>query len=159
MFFSSSNNACASALASSVLPTPVGPRNRKEPVSYTHLEQQELEAFCSEKEKEIREKNGILNECQQNYHAGKSRLDSLVNITERYEGYGSSIRRVMEKKSQMPGIVGVVADLLHVEKKYEVAMETALGGRIQNIVTDTESTAKQLVCLLYTSFLPRRIRK
>lgn len=118
-------------------------------------EQQELEAFCSEKEKEIREKNGILNECQQNYHAGKSRLDSLVNITERYEGYGSSIRRVMEKKSQMPGIVGVVADLLHVEKKYEVAMETALGGRIQNIVTDTESTAKQLVEYLKKNKLGR----
>ena len=32
MFFSSSNRACASALASSVLPTPVGPRNRKEPM-------------------------------------------------------------------------------------------------------------------------------
>ncbi|WP_434311590.1 chromosome segregation protein SMC [Hominifimenecus sp. rT4P-3] len=118
-------------------------------------EQQKLETFCAEQEKAIRQKRIALNECQQNYHAGKSRLDSLINITERYEGYGNSIRRVMEKKNQVPGIVGVVADLFHVEKKFEVAMETALGGRIQNIVTDTEETAKQLVEYLKKNKLGR----
>lgn len=51
----------------------------------------------------------------------------------------------MERKKDTPGIVGVVADLIHVEKKYETAMETALGGRIQNIVTKDEATAKGLI--------------
>ena len=79
------------------------------------------------------------------YHREASRLESLKNITERYDGYGSSIRRVMEQKDRRPGIHGVVADLIKTEKKYETAIETALGGSIQNIVTDNEQTAKRLI--------------
>ena len=53
MFFSSSNSACASALASSVLPTPVGPRNRKEPMGRfsslmpARLRRMASETFCT----------------------------------------------------------------------------------------------------------------
>ncbi len=79
------------------------------------------------------------------YHREESRLESLVNLTERYEGYGNSIRRVMEQRKKMPGILGVVADLIQVNKDYEIAIETALGGSIQNIVTDNEQTAKQMI--------------
>ena len=82
------------------------------------------------------------------YHREASRLESLKNITERYDGYGNSIRRVMEKKAQVPGILGVVADLVKVSKEYEIAIETALGGSIQNIVTDNENTAKQMITYL-----------
>ena len=82
---------------------------------------------------------------QVEYHREASRLESLKNIAERYDGYGSSIRRVMEQKDRVPGIHGVVADLIKTEKKYETAVETALGGNIQNIVTDTEETAKQMI--------------
>jgi len=79
------------------------------------------------------------------YHREASRLESLRNITERYEGYGNSIRRVMEQKEKNKGIKGVVADLIKVPAKYETAIETALGGNIQNIVTDNESTAKYMI--------------
>ena len=79
------------------------------------------------------------------YHREASRLESLKNITERYDGYGNSIRRVMEQKKNVSGIKGVVADLLKVEKNYETAIETALGGGIQNIVTDNENTAKGMI--------------
>ena len=82
------------------------------------------------------------------YHREASRLESLKNITERYDGYGNSIRRVMEQKSREPGIKGVVADIIHVQKDYEVAIETALGGSIQNIVTDNEQTAKRMIGFL-----------
>lgn len=51
----------------------------------------------------------------------------------------------MELKENKKGIIGVVADIIKVEKKYEVAIETALGGNIQNIVTDTETTAKEII--------------
>ena len=74
-----------------------------------------------------------------------SRRDTLENLAERYEGYNGSVRRVMEQKDRMPGIRGVVADLISSEKRYETAIETALGGRIQNVVTDTEETAKKLI--------------
>jgi chromosome segregation protein len=89
--------------------------------------------------------NNEYNELQARYLGEKSRLDSLMNLTERYEGYGISIKKVMERKPQMPGIIGVVADIIKVDKTYETAIETALGGTIQNIVTDNEATAKGLI--------------
>ncbi|MGN0466699.1 MAG: chromosome segregation protein SMC [Lachnospiraceae bacterium] len=75
----------------------------------------------------------------------QSKLETLKNMTERYEGYGNSIRRVMEKKTEIPGIIGVVADIIQVDAKYEIAIEIALGGSIQNIVTDNEETAKEMI--------------
>lgn len=92
--------------------------------------------------------NTVIDKQQQQYHREKSRLESLVNITERYDGYGNSIRRIMELKEKNPGILGVIADIIKVEKQYETAIETALGGTIQNIVTDNEGTAKELIAYL-----------
>lgn len=80
--------------------------------------------------------------------ATRSKMEALRNITERYDGYGNSIRRVMEQKKNNPGIIGVVADIIDVDKKFEVAVETALGGSIQNIVTEDDSTAKKIIQFL-----------
>ena len=77
-----------------------------------------------------------------------ARYDSLKNLAERYEGFGESIRAVMREKQRIGGIRGVVADLIKTDKQYETAVETALGGRIQNIVTDTEKNAKDSVAYL-----------
>ena len=101
---------------------------------------------------EIQEKLSLANQQfeskQVEYHREASRLESLRNITERYDGYGNSIRRVMEQREKEKGIHGVVADLIKTEKKYEVAVETALGGNIQNIVTEDEETAKRMITYL-----------
>ena len=94
---------------------------------------------------ELKKQNSQMEIGQSAYHREASRLESLKNITERYDGYGNSIRRVMEQKDRVPGIKGVVADLIQVNKEYEIAIETALGGSIQNIVTDNEQTAKQMI--------------
>lgn len=85
---------------------------------------------------------------QQKFHMANSRLNSLKDMTERYEGFGQSIRRVMEQKDKHRGIIGVVADIIRVDKEYEIAIETALGGSIQNIVTDDEQTAKEMIQFL-----------
>ena len=79
------------------------------------------------------------------YHRDSSRLESLRAMTEHYDGYGNGIRKIMESRSRNPGIRGVVADLISAPKKYETAIETALGGSIRNIVTDNEATAKYLI--------------
>ena len=81
----------------------------------------------------------------------RAKLSSLKNMTERYDGYGQSIKRVMEQREKVPGIIGVVADIVKVKKEYETAIEIALGGSIQNIVTDNEHTAKQLIQFLKTN--------
>lgn len=87
-------------------------------------------------------------EIQKEYHMESSKLASLKNIAERYDGYGQSIRRVMEQKETNPGILGVVADIIQVDAKYETAVETALGGNIQNIVTEDEQVARKMIELL-----------
>lgn len=95
----------------------------------------------SRKDTELRKTQGL-------YQQEKSRLDALANITERYEGYGGSVKKVMERKDTVPGIIGVVADIIKTESKYETAIEVALGGNIQNIVTDDEETAKKMIAYL-----------
>ena len=95
--------------------------------------------------RENREKVNKLNAMQSSI---SSKREALRNITERYDGYGNSIRRVMEQKSNTPGIIGVVADIITVNKEYETAVETALGGSIQNVVTDTDVTAKKIITYL-----------
>lgn len=96
-------------------------------------------------QKEVQRLNKNLNNTQQEYHMAHTKLESLRNLAERYDGYGNSIRRVMEVRDRIHGIRGVVADIITTEKKYETAIETALGGSIQNIVTDSEETAKRLI--------------
>ena len=97
---------------------------------------------------ELMTQNQQAEQGQTAFHREASRLESLKNITERYDGYGNSIRRCMEQKAREPGLLGVVADLIKVEKAYEVAIETALGGSIQNIVTADEETAKRMIDFL-----------
>ena len=113
-----------------------------------------LEKVRSWKEKD-RENTRKMEEAQMNFHKQQSRLESLKNIAERYDGYGNSIRKVMEQKSENPGLLGVVSDLIQVDKKYEVAIETALGGNIQNIVTEDEMTAKKMIDFLKANRLGR----
>lgn len=109
---------------------------------------QELKNSQIELEKKSQNLAAEHRDTQQQFHMENSRLVSLRNLTERYEGYGQSIKRIMEQKKRVPGIVGVVADIIRVRKEYEVAVETALGGSIQNIVTDNEQTAKEMIGFL-----------
>ena len=96
-----------------------------------------------------------LRETQTRFHQEQSKLETLTNITERYDGYGGSVKKVMEQKEKEKGIIGVVADIIQVEAKYETAIETALGGNIQNIVTDNEETAKHMIGFLKQNRLGR----
>ncbi|MCC8136857.1 MAG: chromosome segregation protein SMC [Clostridiales bacterium] len=104
-----------------------------------------VNASLEKVQRELTGQNQRMEEDHTRYHREVSRLESLKNIAERYDGYGNSIRRVMERRDQEPGILGVVADIIRVDKEYETAIETALGGSIQNIVTDTEETAKRQI--------------
>ncbi len=100
-------------------------------------------------------KDAKLRETQGKYHQEQSKLEALSNLTERYEGYGGSVKKVMEQKEKTKGIIGVVADIIKVDKEYETAIETALGGNIQNIVTNNEETAKKMIGFLKENRLGR----
>lgn len=93
----------------------------------------------------LRNLNTDKNSINEKYMSAFSKLETLKNIAERYEGYGQSVQAVMKLKDRNKGIVGVVADIITTRPKFENAIETALGSRIQNIVTDNEKTAKSII--------------
>ncbi len=123
-------------------------REMNETQAATELELGDIREKLIGKDAKLREVQGLLGQ-------EKSKLDVLTNITERYDGYGGSVKKVMEQKDRNPGIIGVVADIIKVEKQYETAIETALGGNIQNIVTDDEDTAKKMIGYLKQNKLGR----
>ena len=112
-------------------------------------EQEDLHREAQNKaEKELTENRDAFHRLSREYSVLQTRRDTLENLAERYEGYNQSVRRLMEQKAKFPGVRGVVADLISADKLYETAIETALGGRIQNVVTDTEDTAKKMISFL-----------
>ena len=115
------------------------------------LEQKEMEKTLEDIRKGLSDKDNKLRENQVLYHSENSTLEALQNLTERYDGYGGSVKKVMEQKNNKKGIIGVVADIIKVDKKYETAIEIALGGNIQNIVTEDENTAKEMISFLKES--------
>ena len=117
----------------------------KENIASMEEEKASMEQKRSNWRQQFEELRGKMDQCKEEFHKDSSRLESLRNIAERYDGYGNSIRRIMERKADTPGIHGVIADLIKVDKRYETAIETALGGSIQNIVTDNEDTARQMI--------------
>ena len=110
--------------------------------------EKETEEAIAQKKMQLTVTDQKLRAEESQYHQTKSRLDALLNLTERYEGFGNAVRRVMECRDTNNGIVGVVADLIKTDPAYETAIETALGGSIQNIVTTDNATSKQMISLL-----------
>ena len=110
--------------------------------------QKEIEETISGMKKRLGGEDEQLRAAQLRYHQEKSKLDALVNLTERYEGFGGSVRKVMQNRTEGSGVIGVVADLLKTDKKYETAIEVALGGNIQNIVTEDAQTARRMIEML-----------
>ena len=126
-----------------------------EEISAKQSEEKDTESTIEELRSKINRTDDKLRADQAMYHQEKTKLQTLLDIAERYEGYGGSVKKVMEQKSRFKGIVGVVADIIKVDKKYETAIETALGGNIQNIVTKDEDTAKKLIGFLKEGRLGR----
>ncbi len=126
-----------------------------EEISGLKQSEQELIEQQNNWKRKLSELSRAYEEDTTHYHKAASRLESLKNIAERYDGYGNSIRKVMEQKDREKGLLGVVSDLIKVEKKYETAIETALGGSIQNIVTEDEQTAKRMITYLKQNRLGR----
>ncbi len=105
----------------------------------------EKEAALADNQNRNKINRELIHNTNEQLSGTRSKMEALRNITERYDGYGNSIRKVMEQKDSNPGIIGVVADIIDVNKEYEIAVETALGGSIQNIVTTDDTTAKKMI--------------
>lgn len=102
-------------------------------------------------------KNSKLLEQQKNYERHKSelgqkkqRLEVLSDVEKNMVGYYSSVKNIMsaKKTGKLGGIHGTVADVISVDERYGVAIETALGNALQNIIVDNEEVAKRCIKFL-----------
>ena len=75
-----------------------------------------------------------------------SRKRTMEELESNYDGYNFGVKFVMRQK--LNGIEGVTSDLIEVPEGFEMAIETALGATMQNIVCDNEGVAKKAINLL-----------
>ncbi|MCL6626684.1 MAG: chromosome segregation protein SMC, partial [Alicyclobacillus shizuokensis] len=80
----------------------------------------------------------------------KSRLELLRDLETGYDGYAAGVRTVLQAadKGRLGGVHGAVAGLIRVDKRLELAVETALGSGLQNIVVDDEASAREAIAWL-----------
>ena len=90
---------------------------------------------------------------QMEENAVQSRIKMLAEMEKLHEGYSKAVKLVMEeaRRGNLRNLHGPVADLLRVPDRYTVAIETALGGAMQNLVVDREEDGKAVI-----QFLKRR---
>lgn len=83
----------------------------------------------------------------------RRRIKILRELENNMEGFSHSVKAVMgeAKKGVLRGVCGPVSSLISVDKKYSVAVETALAAAIQNIVVETEADAKRAISFLKTN--------
>ncbi|MBQ4650543.1 MAG: chromosome segregation protein SMC [Firmicutes bacterium] len=72
-----------------------------------------------------------------------ARKKTIEEMENNYEGYNGAVKFIM--KSGIRGIEGVVAELMKVPAGFEIAVETALGGSLQNIVCQKDANAKEAI--------------
>jgi len=89
----------------------------------------------------------------------RARLHALQSLEDSLEGYQRGVREVMLAKKKgikdCMGLCGTVVDLITVEEKYELALETALGAGMQNVVAENEQAAKKAIAYLKAHQLGR----
>jgi len=103
----------------------------------------------SEIENKIKEYDEKIGSLTQNLRMKESRQKFLIETEKEKEGYAKAVKSLLndcDKDSNLArGMHGTIASLISVDSRYENAIEMALGGILQNIVTDDEETAKKLV--------------
>ncbi|MBQ3494414.1 MAG: chromosome segregation protein SMC [Clostridia bacterium] len=76
----------------------------------------------------------------------------LEEMQKEYDGYAYAVKKLLKESQKNSALkskmVGVLASLISVPEKYEIAVETALGNAVQNIVTFDENNAKELISYL-----------
>jgi len=122
----------------------------------------ELEALTKEKsdmDSRLEELRKRQNKLKSEIQFKSSRQKMLGDMEKNLEGYNRSVRAVLEachgSAAFGAGIHGALAQLIKVEKRFETAVEMALGGALQNIVTDTEEDARRAIEFLKSNKLGR----
>ncbi|CAM3742085.1 chromosome segregation protein SMC [Mesobacillus thioparans] len=125
-------------------------------------EQRKLESLRSNYEKQEK----TLYQAYQFLQQAKSKKEMLEEMEEDYSGFFQGVKEVLKaRNTRLHGVEGAIAELIHVPKQYETAIETALGGAMQHIVVQTEENARTAIQYLKqksfgrATFLPLSIIK
>ena len=97
--------------------------------------------------KKAEECEALLIEKNRAYQNAQDRIKILEDLEKSMEGYGGAVKSVMNeaKRGALRGICGPVSQLITVKDKYSLAIETALGAAVQNIVVENENDAKRAI--------------
>ena len=106
-----------------------------------NTEKDEIEEKIRTTENALRKIDVEMRGYQEKLGSSTSLYRSLEQLQSTYEGYYAGVRAIMQAKENYPdqfnGICGVVAELIHANTEFEVAIEVALGSRIQNVIAET----------------------
>ncbi len=102
------------------------------------------------KNSKLTESRTVYEQLRRSYDSKKQRLELLTDVERNMSGYFTSVKNVMsaKKSGRLGGIHGTVADIVSVDGKYARAIETALGNAMQNIIVDSDETAKRCINFL-----------
>ena len=139
---------------------------QKEAAAALEEKKRQIEALKGKNAEQLKQLIIEINKTQEEYNqasnrlqSANSRLNMLTEMKNDYEGYQQSVKQLLKRcagQSQIQKhICGVLAQLINVPKEYERALEAALGGALQNIVTPTEEDAKALIEYLRANNLGR----
>ncbi|MBE6810790.1 MAG: chromosome segregation protein SMC [Ruminococcaceae bacterium] len=102
---------------------------------------------------ELKELTDKSNELHLDIEAKRRRVQILTELENNMEGFSNAVKKVVAEsdKGVLRGVHGPLSKLITVDKKYSVAIETALGNALQNIVVDTDADAKRGINFLKTN--------
>ena len=85
------------------------------------------------------------------------KLLMLEELQKNMEGFSGAVKSVIKasRHGVLRGVHGALADLIKTDARYSLAVETALGNALQNVVTETESDAKRAIQYLKSNNLGR----
>ncbi len=121
-------------------------REAQQKAAYLQKELDALEKDRLQAEEQLQKKEKELQQQEIFLFEGNSRLNLLTELEKEHEGFYGSVKALLKwKESGNHNICGAIGELLKVEEQYETAIEAALGGALQNIVTETEDDAKNAI--------------
>ena len=105
------------------------------------------------REKKVQELTEKLNNISVEKRAAEGRIKMLSEMEQEYEGFGKAVKNVMRaaERGTLRGIHGPISGLISVPDKYAIAVETALGGAMQNIVVDSQRDGSSAIDMLKRS--------
>lgn len=78
----------------------------------------------------------------------QARKSSLESILRNHSNFYAGVKSVLQASSQLGGIIGAVSEHLSFDRKYQMALEIALGGSSQHVIVEDEAAAKCSIAFL-----------